>query len=84
MIDLEKFKKDYNWTEAIAVACRDAIEPAPPTADVDLSPFTIDNVAHVQCAVDGENEEAEWAAVLVLNDGRVVTIEAGCDYTGWG
>lgn len=46
--------------------------------------FTLDDVAQVVASDDGENDGAEWIAILRLNDGRFAYLYAGCDYTGWG
>lgn len=33
---------------------------------------------------EGVNDEADWAALCRLKDGRWGFVHAGCDYTGWG
>lgn len=45
--------------------------------------FTFDDVAEVIASADGSNDGPTWAAILRLNDGRFIFVEAGCDYTGW-
>lgn len=32
---------------------------------------------------EGENDGESWVAVLLLNNGLYVVIDAWCDYTGW-
>jgi hypothetical protein len=58
----------YDWEEAFRYA-------APH--------FTLADVADVIAAVEGENDGADWVAVVRLRDGRFGYVTAGCDYTGW-
>lgn len=74
----------YNWPSAFDVACGDRIEAVPPGAVVDLSPFTVSDVDKVIWCEEGENEGANWRAVVLLKDGRYATVNAGCDYSGFG
>ena len=43
-----------------------------------------DDVDRVLWNEEGANDEAEWAALCRLKDGRWGFVHAGCDYTGWG
>src|SRR5262245_39586798 len=45
--------------------------------------FNLGDVDEVLAADAGENDGAEWVAVVKLTDGRYAYLEAGCDYTGW-
>ena len=72
----------YDWEKAFDEAVK-VIEPAPPTSQVSLGPYTRDDVVHVVAMVDGENDGDEWIGVFQLADGRWICVEAGCDYTGW-
>jgi hypothetical protein len=42
------------------------------------------HVQEVIAFVDGENDGADWVGVFYMQDGRYLTVRAGCDYTGWG
>ena len=91
-IDLEMFKKDWDWQEVLAYAgkdpCLQGQQPAPspsPVTDstMDCAPFGMADVAEVLHAREGDHDGPSWLVVLRLNDGRFAYIEAGCDYTGW-
>jgi hypothetical protein len=62
---------DYNWNNVWSFAHRDT------------ALFDPIDVLDVLWAVDGENEDSSWVAVLRLKDGRLGYISAGCAYTGW-
>lgn len=49
--------------------------------DTDWDP---QDMAEVLWHVDGENDEADWAALMRAKDGRYWFVAAWCDYTGWG
>jgi hypothetical protein len=80
---------DHNWGEAFGVAGESGvnlgpdIRPAYPTSTVSLEPFDRTNVRKIFQAVDGERDGTDWAAVFELWDGRLASLSAGCDYTGW-
>lgn len=46
--------------------------------------FVLEDVAEVLASVKGENDGANWVAILRLQDGRYAYLTAWCDYTGWG
>jgi hypothetical protein len=78
----DEMRADSDWREAFAFA---ATEHCRPTVQYTGSceGFTIDDVAEVIASAEGENDGAEWLAVLRLRDGRFAFLAAGCDYTGW-
>jgi hypothetical protein len=45
--------------------------------------FSLDDVAEVIKADEGQNDGDSWLAVGRLNDGRHFFLSAWCDYTGW-
>lgn len=45
--------------------------------------FSLDDVAEIIKADEGENDGSSWLAVGVLKDGRFFFLSAWCDYTGW-
>lgn len=82
-IELDKFKQDYNWRAAFSEAVRGGYhcyvgEPEEPT-------HPVENVNKVFHASEGENDEADWIAVVGWdgNEGPFAVMVAGCDYTGW-
>lgn len=46
--------------------------------------FIADDIATVQKAVAGENDEESWVAYGQLKNRRWWYLTAWCDYTGWG
>jgi hypothetical protein len=80
----------YDWEEAFAYASGvsvsgDAQIPISTINDDDVSvtPFTREDVKELIAHDLGENDEAEWIALMELKDGRFAYLRAGCDYTGW-
>lgn len=71
--------EDGYWVENNLIGRPEKSQGATCTDDV----FTMDDVATIIDASDGENDGASWMVVGVLNDTRAFFIEAGCDYTGW-
>lgn len=45
--------------------------------------FVLEDIAEIKAVWEGENDGDNWHWFLVLNDGRNVFLEGGCDYTGW-
>lgn len=72
-ITVEEFKNAYDWSSAWGVSSQ-----APKA-----NHYTMDDIAEVLAADEGENDEQNWVALLKMNDGNVVFLDAGCDYTGW-
>jgi hypothetical protein len=79
----------YDWTQAFG-ACGGSdsyisqdIRPAVPGSSVSLEPFDRTLVRRIFRAVDGEHDAANWEAAFELWDGRLASLSAGCDYTGW-
>jgi len=86
-MDLNEFNGSFNWAGsfdsgmgAVYEACQ---EPDPLPGYKGPIAWTKDDVAEVLCASEGENDGANWLALLRLKDGRFVFLSAGCDYTGW-
>lgn len=65
-----------NYSHATTIGCCEGAKCKP-------EPFDFNDVAEVIAAVDGQNDEANWIAVVKLSDGRLAFLDAGCDYTGW-
>ena len=74
---------DWNFGEAFTVACRDGINVAQ-GSKCDNSSFSVEDVSYTLAHCHGENDEASWLWVGVLQDGRYAFVSAWCDYTGWG
>lgn len=81
MTTIDEMREDYAWQEAFKYAA----DPGEPTEGYrgDCAGFGFDDVAEVVASDDGENDGAQWIAVLRLHDGRFAFLSAGCDYTGW-
>jgi hypothetical protein len=86
-ITIEELVNDYDWSEVFGEGtggnCDGEISVIPPGAKVDKSGVSRAMVAEIIAAVNGENDESEWIGVFLLNDGRFLIAEGGCDYTGW-
>lgn len=78
---VDEMRESFDWQEAFKYASDG--EPTQGYAG-SLAGFTFDDVAEVIAADEGENDGADWIAVLRLHDGRFAFLSAGCDYTGWG
>jgi hypothetical protein len=42
-----------------------------------------DDVSKILYMQDGENDKKDWIGIFELKDGRLISVESGCDYTGW-
>jgi len=42
-----------------------------------------DDVSKIFHMQDGENDEKDWIGIFELKDGRFISVESFCDYTGW-
>ena len=73
LAERNKWGDGNDWANVLAVANCDAKQNI---EDADLT--------EVVAYSDGENDGAEWLAVVGHIDGRFVLLRAGCDYTGWG
>lgn len=60
-----------------------AISAVPPGSDLPTTEFGRTDVREILVAVNGDNDEADWVGVFLLNDGRYAVCSGGCDYTGW-
>lgn len=47
-------------------------------------PYSMEDVEGQVISREGENDGADWFAILKMKDGKYLSISAGCDYTGWG
>jgi len=45
--------------------------------------FDEKDVQYVLVSEEGRNDEADWALVVKLKNGKFGVVIAGCDYTGW-
>ena len=70
----------YDWD----CAFKEAMLPSNPlTREVSDRRYTPADVVRIVAAEEGENDGRDWIGVFELNDGRFLTVRAGCDYTGW-
>ena len=73
--------EDWNWNEVFNYATK----PEPPLGvEMDISGFTREDVEEIIAISDGENDGDHWIGVFKLKDGRYASINAWCDYSGWG
>ena len=86
-IELEALRDDYDWGEVFGEAtggnCDGTIQVVPPGAPVDSSGVSRAKVIEIIAAVNGENDGPDWVGLFLLDDGRYLVAEGGCDYTGW-
>lgn len=75
---------DYDWKCAFGEECI-SIKPRScvPNAKVRLDGINREAVAKILAMEEGENEGQNWIGVFRLKDGRYITVNSGCDYTGW-
>jgi len=86
-INIEELNNSYDWAQVFADendgnVSKDTTE-VPPGSDVNTSPASRSDVKEIIAAVNGENDGEEWIGVFLLNDGRYLIAQGGCDYTGW-
>lgn len=81
--DIQKRLGCYNW-EHIFEHYTSIPDLCPPGAEINGSRFAKEDVERIIAIVEGENEGDSWVGVFHLRDGRYATVEASCDYTGWG
>ena len=76
---------NYDWAEAFGEGGSLAVSPrvAVPLSMVSLDGVSREAVATIIACDEGENDGPDWVGVFQLKDLRFVTVEAGCDYTGW-
>lgn len=91
MSGLDEFRADYDWREAFGFVgtpdtCaggHSALEVrGGPAAKGTAQEFDIANVTEVLAACAGENDGAEWLAIVRCQN-AFLFVAAGCDYTGW-
>lgn len=86
-IELSELVNDYDWSEVFGEGtggnCDGTIQVVPPGAKVDSSGVSRAKVVEILAAVNGENDGEQWVGLFLLDDGRYLVAEGGCDYTGW-
>lgn len=87
MITADEMKQDYDWQCAFYEAMHHCYRPYG-IGDEENKNARVDpvqNVTHVYYAAEGENDEADWLAVVGWSgpEGPFAVMSAGCDYTGW-
>lgn len=45
--------------------------------------ITVSKIKNVIAVWEGENDGDDWRWILLMDDGRYVFLQGGCDYTGW-
>lgn len=73
-----------DWSYALEVAIRDSVTSVPAPGECSVAPFSHPDIRDVLASAEGENDGADWIALVILQDDRFAFISAGCDYTGWG
>ncbi len=51
--------------------------------DVSNAPCLRKDVVEILGIAEGEKDGPEWLLLAKMRDGRYLSLEAGCDYTGW-
>lgn len=86
-IELDELINDYDWEEVFGEGnggnCNGVIQVIPPGAPVNSSGVSRTKVVEIIAAVNGENDGNDWVGLFLLDDGRYLIAEGGCDYTGW-
>ncbi len=89
---LEQMKDSYDWEQIFGHASYEttnyASNPNAVTGDLlaaeaKVGPVYFEDIEEVLASVEGENDGPEWAAIVKLKSGLYLSVEAGCDYTGW-
>ena len=68
-LDDEEFRASYDWSYIMKEWG---------------APYKLEDVEGQVISREGENDGADWFAILKMKDGKYLSISAGCDYTGWG
>lgn len=79
-ISVEDMKADYDWCAAFSEAIGNGYRHYD-----EGEPHPIQNVTHVYASDPGENDGADWIAIVGWGgpEGAFAVMRAGCDYTGW-
>lgn len=64
---LEELLNSYDWQQAFYFSKDIAIE----------------DVSEIIASSDGHNDGDAWIGIFKLKDGKLLYLNAGCDYTGW-
>ncbi len=86
-ITLPELMECYNWAQVFADENDGNVDKSttavPPGSSVDITPPCRKDVVAIIAAVNGERDGDDWLGVFLLQDGRYLIAEGGCDYTGW-
>lgn len=84
ILELEAFKKDYDWSEAFSPG-NVKYSMALPDMPSEWNGNPIEAVTEILAQAAGENDEEEWVAVVRLGEPFFcyAVVSAWCDYTGW-
>lgn len=86
-IEINELLTSYDWEEVFGEGsggnCDWVIQVVPPGSKVDSSGISRKKVVEIIAAVNGCNDEDDWVGLFLLDDGRYLVAEGGCDYTGW-
>ncbi len=89
---LEQMKDSYDWDQIFGRNPHDppnyAGNPTAVTGDLKagealVGELNFEDIEEVLASVEGENDGPEWVAVVKLKNGFYLSVEAGCDYSGW-
>lgn len=74
----------YDWAECFGEGSGGNTYNIPESLDgTSTHPCSRHDVKEIIAAVNGENDGNNWIGVFELQDGRFLSVDAGCDYTGW-
>lgn len=79
----QEFAASYDWRAALEHNPQGFTPSKTEGFEGLTEPFGFSDIAEVIACVEGENDGADWLAVLRLRDNRFISVVAGCDYTGW-
>lgn len=82
---INEFRRNYDWDAIFSLQVQHFKHVGTPSysGSLDLGGTGLDDIQLCLAAVNGEGEGDEWAGVFLLKDGHYLTVEAGCDNTGW-
>ena len=89
---LEQMKDSYDWEHIFGRNPNDppnyASHPNAVTGDLSAAEAKVgelhfEDIEEVLASVEGENDGPSWVAIVKLKSGLYLSVEAGCDYSGW-